>query len=153
MTGKQIADERKTRDNACATRIHPNCVHRKTQSPAAQTEESARGGGGGAGVRIHDSGLMNNVTTGVASRSSVLSQFCWGLQSLQEARIVVGYPTYFTPLFSAAHPAAAHGLGSADVLGPAEGFAAGVAVLFDPSALLLLPAMPSLACIMGSCTS
>lgn len=51
------------------------------------------------------------------------------------------------------HPGAAQGLGRADVLGPAEGFAAGVAACrFAPPALSL-PTMSSLACIMGSWTS
>lgn len=52
------------------------------------------------------------------------------------------------------HPGAAHGFGKAEVLGPADGFAAaGVAVLLLFAPALSLPTMPSLACIMGSWTS
>lgn len=69
-----------------------------------------------------------------------------------KARGVGGGDIQHSRLVQSTHPAAAHGLGSAEVLGPAEGFAAGVAVLLPPLSLLL-PAMPSLACIIGSCTS
>lgn len=53
-----------------------------------------------------------------------------------------------------AHPVGAQGLGKAEVLGPSEGFDGAGAAVFDPA----LPALslfvkPSLACIMGSCTS
>ena len=70
--------------------------------------------------------------------------------------IHVPFPTFTgkqTTRVSLAHPAGAHGLGSADVLGPPDGLDAGAgAGLFDP-AEPALSAIPSLACIMGSCTS
>lgn len=66
----------------------------------------------------------------------------------------LSYKKPYTNRSHYAHPAGAQGLGRAEVFGPPEGFDGAGAGVFDPVVpALSLFVKPSLACIMGSCTS